>query len=128
MIMRARIWLLCTIFALAACSAPDINDWPPAPLKVSDEVVQQYVDRYALKETSPRIYTDTELKALQILQERRQYQKSSSIRQSSKDTEEEIPSSKERSRAEINAIKRRVYRRYESAHDRRHELKSKYGL
>lgn len=128
MIMRARIWLLCPTFALAACSAPDINDWPPDPLEVSDEVVQQYVDRYALKETSPRVYTDIELKALQILQERVQYQKSPSIRQDSIDTEEETPSAKERSRAEINAIKRRVYRRYESAHDRRHKLKSKYGL
>ena len=127
--MGARIWLVLPILMLAACAAPVIDEWPPAPVEATDDVVQQYVDRYALKEPSPRIYTDIELKALQILQERVRYKSELDTRQVSENRDDEQTSSTNvRSRAEINAIKRRVYRRYESTHDRRHELRSKYGL
>jgi len=127
--MGARIWLVLPILMLAACAAPVIDEWPPAPVEATDEIVQQYVDRYALKEPSPRVYTDIELKALQILQERVRYQSEFDTRQVSEDRDDESTSSANgRSRAEINAIKRWVYRRYESSHDRRHELRSKYGL
>lgn len=123
-----RICLAMPILALAACAAPVIDDWPPAPLDVSDDVVQQYVDRYALKEPVPRAYTEIELKALQILQVRDRYESGLGHRKTAEDTDTPTPSANGRSRAEINAIKRRVYRRYESTHDRRHELRSKYGL
>ncbi len=128
MSMGARIWLVLTFLMLAACAAPVIDDWPPEPIEVSDDVVQQYVDRYALKEPSPRVYKDIELKALKIIQERARYQSGLDTRQISEDTDAPSSSANGRSRAEINAIKRRVYRRYESTHDRRHELRSKYGL
>lgn len=42
--------------------------------------------------------------------------------------QERDAASAEYSRGEINAIERRVSRKYESRHDIRHELKSKYGL
>ena len=118
------------MLALVACAAPAIDDWPPAPVEASDDVIQQYVDRYAFKEGAPRVYSEIELKALQILQERTRYHKSSDLPRAS-DTEaqeSETTGPRERSRAQINAIKRKVYRKYESAHDRRHELRSKYGL
>lgn len=101
---------------------------PPGPVETSDEVIQQYVDRYALKESTPRVYSEIELKALKILQDRARYQRSDTTRPSV-DIEAASPARiNERSRAEINAIKRRVSRKYESAHDQRHELRSKYGL
>lgn len=126
--MATRICIVMPILMLAACAAPTIDDWPPDPIEVSNDVVQQYVDRFALKEPSLRVYTDIELKALKILQERSRYRSRLDTRQDSEDTNAPPSSANERSRAEINAIKRRVYRRYESAHDRRHELRSKYGL
>lgn len=126
--MVARLWLMSPVLVLVACAAPVIDDWPPAPLNVSDDVVQQYVDRYAFKEPAPRVYTKIELKALQILQERARYKSGLGHRETTEDTDTPTPSANGRSRAEINAIKRRVYRRYESTHDRRHELRSKYGL
>lgn len=131
MMLRHRINVVFGILALSACTAPEISDWPPEPIAVSDEVVQRYVDRYALKEPGPRTYTDIELKALQILQERRRYEdgrRAYSIGSDVDDEESRSAEDQERSRNEINAIKRRVYRRYESSHDRRHELRSKYGL
>lgn len=128
MFLRARIWLVFPVSALVACAGPEINDWPPAPIETSDEVIQQYVDRYALKEPSPRVYSDIELKALKILQQRARYQERFPVLESLDETEPPESSAKERSRAEINAIKRRIYRRNESAHDRRHKLKSRYGL
>ena len=89
-------------------SIPDLD-----PVEATDEIVQQYVDRYALKEPSPRVYTDIELKALQILQERVRYQSEFDTRQVSEDRDDESTSSANgRSRAEINAIKRWVYRHY----------------
>lgn len=115
---------------LSACAAPTIDDWPPAPVEASDDVIQQYVDRYALKEQTSRVYSGIELKALQILQERRRYQSTDPIREASRDSDQDddVTIGTKRSRAQINAIKRKVYRKYESAHDRRHELRSKYGL
>lgn len=128
--MSKRFWILCPVLGLAACAAPAIDDWPPAPVEASDDVIQQYVDRYALKEAAPRVYSEIELKALQILQERTRYQDGNASTQTlGAETQKSTPSGpKERSRAQINAIKRKVYRKYESAHDRRHELRSKYGL
>lgn len=129
MFKGTQFWLLGLILlSLTACTAPDINDWPPAPIEASDDVIQQYVDRYAHKESSPRVYTDIELQALQILQQRTRYHEGLPVLEMSDQTETPKSSAKERSRAEVNAIKKRVYRRYESAHDRRHKLKSRYGL
>ena len=128
--MRKRYWILCPVLGLMACAAPAIDDWPPAPVEASEDVIKQYVDRYALKEPTPRVYSDIELKALQILQERARYQEGDALaRTIDTGTEKtETASPRERSRAQVNAIKRKVYRKYESAHDRRHELRSKYGL
>lgn len=125
-----RVWIFLPILALMACAAPTIDEWPPAPVEASDEVIQQYVDRYALKERTPRVYSDIELKALQILQEQTRYQEGNALpRDLEAETDRnESTGPRERSRAQINAIKRKVYRKYESAHDRRHELRSKYGL
>lgn len=123
--------LISVLTVLSACAAPDISDWPPDPIAASDEVVQRYVDRYALKESAPKAYTDIELQALQILQERTRYETRQRAYESSSDFDPDdsnASENSERSRNEINAIKRRVYRRYESSHDRRHELRSKYRL
>jgi hypothetical protein len=128
--MSTRFWILCPVLTLAACAPPTNDDWPPAPIEASDDIIQLYVDRYALKEQTPRVYSDIELKALQILQERRRYESTDPVRGASRDSDEDnnVTMGKERSRAQINAIKRKVYRKHESAHDRRHELRSKYGL
>lgn len=128
--MSRRFLKLCPVLVLAACAAPAIDDWPPAPVDASDDVIQQYVDRYALKEAAPRVYSEIELKALQILQERTRYQEGNALSRAldTEAQETETTGPRERSRAQINAIKRKVYREYESAHDRRHELRSKYGL
>ncbi len=128
--MCKKFWILCSLLVLASCAAPTIDDWPPAPVDTSDVVIQQYVDRYALKEQTPRVYSDIELKAPQILQERRRYHSTDPIREASLDSDQDddVTIGTKRSRAQINAIKRKVYRKYESAHDRRHELRSKYGL
>lgn len=121
-------YILGFFLIISACAAPDINDWPPTPVETSEDVIQQYVDQYALKESTPRVYSEIELQALQILQQRARYQIGQPVQKTHNNEAEETSSSRERSRAEINAIKRRVYRKYESSHDRRHELRSKYGL
>ena len=125
---QPRIGILSFVILVSACAAPDINEWPPTPVETSEEVIQQYVDRYARKKANPRIYSEIELQALEILKQRTKYQSKRTVRETHRGNTDETFLIRKRSRAEINAIKRRVYRKYESSHDRRHELRSKYGL
>lgn len=123
---------------LAACQAPDIDDWPPTPPPVPDETVQRYVDIYARDADEAPRFGPEDIKALTILLDRqarardregdigRLRRELDDIRAKSNDDEESAPDA--RSGNEINAIKRRVERKYESRHDQRHELKSRYGL
>lgn len=123
---------------LAACQAPDIDDWPPTPPPVPDETVQRYVDIYARDADEAPRYGPDDIKALTILLDRqartrddeddigRLRRELDNIREKSDEDGESAPDA--RSRNEINAIKRRVERKYESRHDQRHELRSRYGL
>lgn len=123
-----QVLIVAMALGIAGCAAPEISDWPPASVEASDDVIQEYVNRYALKEASPRVYSEIELKALQILQERARYLNGTRSQTSAHDEDEKSTSSNGLSRNEINAVKRRVARKYESSHDQRHELRSKYGL
>jgi len=121
--------------ALSACTAPEIADWPPQAPAVSEPTIQRYVDIYGAEPAAP-MYGPEDVDAL-ILLTRRQYH----IAPPEDDIErlrdelETIQSRMEREPAEpkaysrnhINAIKRRVERRFESKHDQRMEMK-RYGL
>ena len=122
---------------LAACQAPDIDDWPPEPTPLSEKEIQSYVDRYTGEYGPPPSYGPDDIEALRILMNRRAADEGASdlerfrsdletIRRAGGD--DDVTASGGRSRGEINAIKRRVERKYDTRHDRRHELKSKYGL
>ncbi|MBO6949537.1 MAG: hypothetical protein JJ855_16265 [Rhodospirillales bacterium] len=135
--MRRALTLIPAIF-LVACQAPDIADWPPKAPPVDDAVVQKYVDIYAAEEPVAPDYGPDDIRALNLLHKRM-------LRNDSPDGDieklrrelDEIRNAGHRdddandasgySRNEINAIKRRVERKYDSKHDQRMELK-RYGL
>lgn len=134
-----RASVLFTSLLLGACaSAPDIADWPPRAPAIEDETVQKYVDIYAAHEPDQPRYGPDDIDALNLLSRRmlrngppdgdieRLRGELDEIRAAARH-EQKDDSARTYSRNEINAIKRRVERRYESKHDRRMELK-RYGL
>lgn len=135
--MRRALTLL-PVFLLAACQAPEIADWPPKPPPVDDAVVQKYVDIYAAEEPVAPEYGPDDIRALNLLHKRmlrndtpdgdidKLRQELDEIR-SAGNRDEDTNDTGGYSRNEINAIKRRVERKYDSKHDRRMELK-RYGL
>ncbi|MBO6520933.1 MAG: hypothetical protein JJ900_06640 [Rhodospirillales bacterium] len=133
-----RVLPLIPLLALGACAqAPDIADWPPKAPAVDDATVQRYVDIYAHKEPVAPVYTPEELDALNLLNRRmlrndtpdgdieKLRRELEEIRAAGEHDDEAEP--RGYSRNEINAIKRRIERRYESKHDQRMALK-RYGL
>lgn len=122
---------------VSACAAPDINDWPPEAPAVSEDVIQHYVDIYAAEEPKIPTYSAEDIVALNIITRRelrssqvdediqrfRTELDANKVRKNAK-----MPEKKERSKAQINAIKRRIARKYDSHHEQRHILKSRYGL
>ena len=129
---RANISLLIGLLVLGACSGPAIDDWPPIAPPVPEAVINDYVQRYTADVSPPPIYDADDLRALSIVLERRAQQKDNSdtpsihVPPSLRDDEDR--NGAKRSANEINTIERRVRRKYESRHDRRHELRAKYGL
>ncbi len=127
---------IATLFALGACTAPEIADWPPKAPQVDEAVVDEYVQRYTRGMVKPN-YTAEDIDALILLNKRRfrNVDEESDLERYRRDLEENLAKSTDdnvtlgpsRSRGEINAIERRIDRRYESRHDRRHE-RLKYGL
>ncbi len=122
---------------VSACAAPDINDWPPDAPAVSEAVIQHYVDIYAADEPEVPVYSADDIMALNIITRRelRSGQADEDIERfraelNARQVRESIetPQKKARSKAQINAIKRRIARKYDSHHEQRHILKSKYGL
>ncbi len=122
---RAALLAL-SLFAVAACQAPAIADWPPEVPAVDAETIESYVARYG-HDVPPPTYTPEDLRGLALYLTRRD-------RAAQLAWPEPAPApvaadpEPGRSRAEIDAIKRRVERKYESRHDRRHELRGKYGI
>jgi len=128
---RANISWLVGLLALSACSGPAIDDWPPVAPPVPEAVINDYVQRYTADVSPPPVYDADDLRALSIVLERRALQEDD--RAPSTDVPPslrggESGDSAKRSANEINTIERRVRRKYESRHDRRHELRAKYGL
>ncbi len=131
--IRANISLLVGLLALGACSGPAIDDWPPIAPPVPEAVINDYVQRYTANVSPLPVYDADDLRALSIVLERRAQQKDDSDTSSkyaprSLHSDEDDDDSAKRSANEINTIERRVRRKYESRHDRRHELRAKYGL
>lgn len=119
----------------AACSAPDIDDWPPTPPAVSEEIIQSYVDRYTADSKPAPVYRPEDIQALRILSERRaalrdldDFDDADSRLELEKLQGKSATDGKSLSRNEINAITRRVNRMYDDVHTRRHVLKGKYGI
>ena len=125
------------MLALGACAAPEIADWPPQAPAVSEETIQRYVDVYGTEPEMP-MYGPEDIDAL-ILLSRERFR----TRQPDEDIERlqgelediqerinvrEEPEPQARSRTEINAIKKRVAKRYDSPHRQRMILKSRYGI
>ncbi len=120
------------LLALGACSGPAIDDWPPVAPPVSEAIIEDYVQRYTADVSPPPVYDADDLRAIGIVQQRRARSKDDGDLPSmyalpSLGGGEDADGAK-RSANEINAIERRVRRKYESRHDRRHELRGKYGL
>lgn len=128
---------LACMLALAACTAPEIADWPPRAPAVSEATIQRYVDVYGGEPDMP-MYGPEDIDAL-ILLSRERFR----TRQPDEDIERlqgelediqerinvrEEPEPQARSRTEINAIKKRVAKRYDSPHRQRMILKSRYGI
>ena len=135
--MKTIALFICTIL-LGACAAPEISDWPPEAPPVSEEVIQSYVDRYARDDEAPR-YGPEDIKALNILMKRRartydedddlsRFRSNLESVQAKNDDDRDVTEGPGRSKAEIDAIEDKINRRFESHHDRRHQLRSKYGL
>lgn len=125
---------------LAGCASPQISDYPVEPPPLSErerDQVRELVSDFS--QERPDLPAASELDALDAAQRQRLKEAREPFNYGGGgDTleeydrrrlkREESSRSTEYSRGEINAIKRRVNRRYESEHDRRHVLKSKYGL
>lgn len=138
--MRFVITLCAGTLLLSACTAPEIADWPPIPPPVPEDVVQRYVDIYASEEPNIPVYGPEDVRALSILSQRRARYATDDddldrLRREARATAAEVndPSDKDlsppaRGRHDISVIERRVEREYDSPHDRRHTLRSKYGL
>jgi hypothetical protein len=125
---------------LVGCASPQISDYPVQPPPMSErerDHVRELVSDFS--QDRPELPAATELEALDAAQRQRLKEAREPFnyggggdtlneydRQRLK--REESSRSSEYSRGEINAIKRRVNRKYDSHHDIRHELKSKYGL
>lgn len=135
--MKVAVPIVCAIL-LGACAAPEISDWPPVAPLVSEQVIQSYVDRYA-RDDEPPSYGPEDIRALNILMKRRsrtfdeggdleRFRSDLESVQAKNDGDSDVTEGPGRSKAEINAIKGKIDRRYESHHDRRHQLRSKYGL
>lgn len=126
------------LLALAACTAPAIDDWPPVAPPVDQAVIDRYVDRYVGDYKSPS-YTADEVEALRILHMRRfrsgdngagdieRLRREQQEIRDSMSRDGDVTEPKPRSRNEINAIERRIDRRFESRHDRNYE-RLKLGL
>lgn len=120
---------------LGACAAPEIADWPPEAPAVPEATVQRYVDVYGGEPDVP-MYGPDDVDALILLSRRqvRDFAPDEDIERlrGELDTiqgrlEREPSEPKAVSKNHINAIKRRVSRKYESHHDQQMELK-RYGL
>ncbi|WNJ98283.1 hypothetical protein L2D14_10395 [Thalassospiraceae bacterium LMO-JJ14] len=120
---------------LGACAAPEIADWPPEAPAVPEATVQRYVDVYGAEPDVP-IYGPDDVDALNLLTRRvlRNDEPDSDIERLRDELDtirgrlaREPSEPKAYSKNHINAIKRRVSRKYESHHDQRMELK-RYGL
>jgi len=125
------------LLALAACSAPAIDDWPPTAPPVSDEVIQRYIDLYAKGKPVP-VYGPEDIRALTIMLDRKARSSKAGdditkLRQELDDNLAKMKatqpslSPKGRSRAEINALKRKIKQKYDSRVEQRRELKTRYG-
>lgn len=135
--MKYSIALPC-ILALSACAAPEIADWPPRAPYVPEETIQRYVDIYGVEPDMP-MYGPEDADAL-ILLSRERFR----VKQPDEDIERlrgelegiqdriqntQAPAAPmARSRTEINAIKNRVEKRYDSPHRQRMILKGRYGI
>lgn len=128
---------------LAGCASPTISDYPvePPPMSARErDQVRELVTDFSQTEVEPSELPKVgEFDALDAAERQRLREAREPFDYGSGDDsleeyergprgQEESRSESEYSRGEINAIKRRVNRRYESEHDRRHELKAKYGL
>lgn len=122
---------------LAGCAAPQISDYPVEPPPLSErerDEVRKLVSGFS--QDRPELPAANDLDALDAAQRQRLKQAREPFNYGGGgDTREEYDRGREESsrqsgysRGEINAIKRRVSRKYDSRHDIRHELKAKYGL
>lgn len=131
-----RILAVIALFAsLTACSAPDLGTWPPTAPDVSEEIIQNYVDRYTADSKPAPVYGPEDILALRILSDRRaalrdidDFDEESYRIAIEKTLDKSAHDGNRLSRNDINAITRRVERMYESNHARRHVLKGKYGI
>lgn len=128
-----------TAALLAGCVAPQISDYPvePPPLTERErDQVRALVSDFTAADVEPaEVPPATELETLDPTQRERLRKAREPFNYGGGGDEDLRPTPREESgrqseysRGEINAIERRVNRRYESEHDRRHELKAKYGL
>lgn len=138
--MRRLFALLPAVLLCACAQAPDIDDWPPKAPAVDNDTVQRYVDIYVHEEPAAPVYGPDDIDALNLIHRRRMLRNDAPDGDIEKLRREldEIRAAGERagdngedrprySRNEINAIKRRVERRFESKHDQRMELR-RHGL
>lgn len=131
-------YTLPVLLALAACAAPEIDDWPPAAPTVDAATVGKYVQRYSSDFQAPA-YTQDDIDALVILNKRRFREVDEEddiarlrrdlrdIRAASDANDDDVTVGPDRSRTEKYAIERRIDRNYETMHDRRIQRK-RYGL
>lgn len=129
--MRKTLALF-SLLSLSACLAPEIADWPPTAPPVDQAVIDRYVDRYTDDYKSPN-YTKEDVDALVILNMRKFRAGDNGVDDIEKlrREQEEIRAgmardndptvAPARDKGEINAIERRIDRRFESIHDRKFE-------
>lgn len=127
-----NMFALASLIALSACAAPEISDWPPKAPPVDQAIIDSYVDRYAGDYKAPS-YGPEDLDALRILH-MRQFRAGDNGQDEVERLRAELDDIRakmaldndatvapERSRGEINAIKNRIDRHYEGAHERKYE-------
>ncbi len=121
--------------ALAACTAPEIADWPPQAPDVPEPTIQRYVDIYGREPVKP-MYGPEDIDALILLSRQGYISRSpdpelDSLKQKLEDLQTQgdtPPEAIGRSRTEINALKKRIAETEDSPARRRIILKSKYGV
>ena len=125
-----RFSLLFSVLLVSACTGPAIDDWPPKAPPVPEAIIEDYVARYTADFAPPPVYDADDLRALSIILGRRARKTDTPELPTlyKVPSENDVTEPRTRSANEINTIERRVRRKYESRHDRRHELRAKYGL